>query len=153
MKSLRQQNCRAYQNLCAYQKLGGKVLRLLTIWARQNLQLLTSSKSGWRALVQVLVDSVASGSCRPQVIWRHKPLCFYGQRLSRTLPACCTGTTRQNLCGCQILCARLGFHQVSYHCTENSYMITIAVQIQLPCSQAPKWRPSSILAEVARIWL
>ncbi len=27
-----------------------------TIWARQNLQLLTSSKSGWRALVQILVD-------------------------------------------------------------------------------------------------
>ena len=26
-------------------KLGGKVLRLLTIWAQQNLQLLTSSKS------------------------------------------------------------------------------------------------------------
>ncbi len=45
------------ENLCAYQKirrisyapikkLGGQVLRLLTIWARQNLQLLTSSKSG-----------------------------------------------------------------------------------------------------------
>jgi hypothetical protein len=46
VKSLRQKNCRAYQNLCAYQKLGGKDLRLLTIWARQNLQLLTSSKSG-----------------------------------------------------------------------------------------------------------
>ncbi len=34
------------ENFCAYQKLGGKVLRLLTIWAWQNLQLLTSSKSG-----------------------------------------------------------------------------------------------------------
>jgi hypothetical protein len=42
---------------CAYQKfkgpsyapirkLGAQTLRLLTIWARQNLQLLTSSKSG-----------------------------------------------------------------------------------------------------------
>jgi hypothetical protein len=30
-------------------------------------------------------------------------------------------------------------------------MITIAVQIQLQYSQAPKWRPSSILAEAARI--
>jgi hypothetical protein len=30
-------------------------------------------------------------------------------------------------------------------------MITIAVQIQLQHSQAPKWRPSSILAEAARI--
>jgi hypothetical protein len=27
-------------------KLGAQVVRLLTIWARQNLQLLTSSKSG-----------------------------------------------------------------------------------------------------------
>ncbi len=35
-------------------KLGAQVVRLLTIWARQNLQLLTSSKSGWRALVQVM---------------------------------------------------------------------------------------------------
>ncbi len=42
---------------CAYQKsrhpscvpirkLGAQTMRLLTIWARQNLQLLTSSKSG-----------------------------------------------------------------------------------------------------------
>jgi hypothetical protein len=42
---------------------------------------------------------------------------------------------------------------VSYHCTEISYIITIAVQIQLQYSQAPKWRPSSILAEAARNWL
>ncbi len=28
----------------------------LTIWDRQNLQLLTSSKSGWRALVQVMLS-------------------------------------------------------------------------------------------------
>ncbi len=34
------------EKFCTYQKLGGKVLRFLTIWARQNLQLLTSSKSG-----------------------------------------------------------------------------------------------------------
>ena len=45
------------ENYCAYQKirrpsyapirkLGAQTLRLLTIWARQNLQLLTSSKSG-----------------------------------------------------------------------------------------------------------
>ncbi len=38
------------------QNIGGKVWRLLTIWARQNLQLLTSSWSGWRALVQIFVD-------------------------------------------------------------------------------------------------
>jgi hypothetical protein len=46
------------ENYCAYKKirrpsytppirkLGAQTLRLLTIWARQNLQLLTSSKSG-----------------------------------------------------------------------------------------------------------
>jgi hypothetical protein len=45
------------ENYCAYQKirlpsyapirkLGAQTLRLLTIWAQQNLQLLTSSKSG-----------------------------------------------------------------------------------------------------------
>jgi hypothetical protein len=42
-------------NLCVHQKIGAQTLRLLTIWARQNLQLLTSSKSGWRALVQVML--------------------------------------------------------------------------------------------------
>jgi hypothetical protein len=45
------------ENYCAHQKirrpsyapirkLGAQTLHLLTIWARQNLQLLTSSKSG-----------------------------------------------------------------------------------------------------------
>jgi hypothetical protein len=32
--------------LCVHQKIGVQTLCLLTIWARQNLQLLTSSKSG-----------------------------------------------------------------------------------------------------------
>ncbi len=40
------QNLRVYQNLRAYQNSCGKVRRPLTIWARKNLQLLTSSKSG-----------------------------------------------------------------------------------------------------------
>ena len=44
--------------LCIHQKIGAETLRLLTIWARQNLQLLTSSKSGWRALVQVMLPLV-----------------------------------------------------------------------------------------------
>jgi hypothetical protein len=100
----RLQNFRAYQNSC------GKVRRPLTIWSRQNLQLLTSSKSGWRALVQILVESVDSRTCRPQVIWRLRPLCFYGRRLSHTVPACCTGTTCQNFCGCLILWAHGNFH-------------------------------------------
>ncbi len=42
-------------NVCVHQNIGAHTLRLLTIWARQNLQLLTSSKSGWRALIQVML--------------------------------------------------------------------------------------------------
>ncbi len=44
--------------LCVHQKIGAQASRLLTIWARQNLQLLTSSRSGWRALVQVMLPLV-----------------------------------------------------------------------------------------------
>ncbi len=51
LKSLRQATIPA-----SSQNIGGKVWRLVTIWARQNIQLLTSSWSGWRALVQILVD-------------------------------------------------------------------------------------------------
>ncbi len=74
-------------------------LAVETIWARQNLPLLTSSWSSWRALVQILVDSVDSQTCRPQVIWRLRPLCFYWRRLSRTVLAGCTGMTCQNFRG------------------------------------------------------
>ncbi len=45
-------------DLCVHQKIGAQTLRLLTIWARQNLQPLTSSKSGCRALVQVMLPLV-----------------------------------------------------------------------------------------------
>jgi hypothetical protein len=38
------------------QNIGRKIWPPLTIWARRNLQLLTSSWSGWRALIQILVD-------------------------------------------------------------------------------------------------
>ena len=44
--------------LCVHQKIGAQTLRLLTIWARQNLQLLTSSMSGCRALAQVMLPLV-----------------------------------------------------------------------------------------------
>jgi hypothetical protein len=33
------------ENFCAYQILGAQVVHLLTIWARQNLQLLTEELS------------------------------------------------------------------------------------------------------------
>ncbi len=42
----------------------------------------------------------ASQTCRPQVRSQLKPLCFYGRRLSRTVPAGCTGPTCQNIRGC-----------------------------------------------------
>ncbi len=64
-------------NVCVRQKIGAQTLPLLTIWARQNLQLLTSSKSGWRALVQVMLPLL------------HVVLKWLG---------CCTGTTCQNIC-------------------------------------------------------
>ncbi len=119
-------------------KLGAQVVRLLTIWARQNLQLLTSDLKAQAALL----------------LWAASlPYCT----------GCCTGTTCQNFRGLSDFLRApkfslfpmenpkiyLGF-QVSYHCTENLYMITTAVQIQLQHFQAPKWRPSSTLAEVAR---
>ena len=43
---------RLMKDVCA-QKIGAQTL---TIWARQNLQLLTSSKSVWRALGQVMLS-------------------------------------------------------------------------------------------------
>ncbi len=38
-------------NVCVHQKIGAQTL---TSWARQNLKLLTSSKSGWRLLLPLL---------------------------------------------------------------------------------------------------
>jgi hypothetical protein len=46
------------QIYASIKKLAPQAPRLLTIWARQNLQLLTSSKSGWRALVQMMLPLV-----------------------------------------------------------------------------------------------
>ncbi len=59
------------QSYASIRKIGAQTLRLLTIWALPNLQLLTSSKSGWRALVQVMLPS-------PQVTWRLRPPSLYG---------------------------------------------------------------------------
>jgi hypothetical protein len=47
------------------EKFGGP----LTIWARRNPQLLTSSWSGWRALVQILVDVLPLRHADPK--WDH----------------------------------------------------------------------------------
>jgi hypothetical protein len=102
------------------QNLSGKVWRPLTIWARQNLPLLTSSWSGWRALVQIL-RCVDSHTCRPQVIWRLWPLCFYGRRLSRTVPAGCTGTTCQNFRRCPKFMRPRKIHTWSLLLSKFSY--------------------------------
>ncbi len=42
----------------------------------------------------------ASQTCRPQVGVQLRPLCFYGWRLSHTVPAGCTGSICQNSRGC-----------------------------------------------------
>ncbi len=51
------------------EKVGGP----LTVWARRNLQLLTSSWTGWRALVQILVDMLPL--CHVDSKWEHSPAC------------------------------------------------------------------------------
>ncbi len=70
-------------NVCVHLKIRAQTLRLLTIWARQNLQLLTSSKSGWRALVQVMLPLHHVVLKWPE----HSGLSLCGRRLSRTVPA------------------------------------------------------------------
>ncbi len=65
--------------LCVHQKIGPQTLRLLTIWARQNLQLLTSSKS--------LSSDLSTQAA--QLKWAASlPYCT----------GCCIGTTCQNIC-------------------------------------------------------
>ncbi len=111
-------------------------------------------------------SDVASHSCRPQVIWRLRPLCFYWRRLSRTVPACCTVTTCQNHCGWQILCAHLDFHFFSWK-IQNSISASkcpiTAPKIRTWSQLLSKFsynthkllnggRSSSISAEVARNW-
>ncbi len=66
----------------------------LTIWARQNLQLLTPSQSGWRALIQMMLPLLHAVFKWGSAL---RPPSLYGRRLCRTVPACCTGTTCQNI--------------------------------------------------------
>ncbi len=56
-------------DLCVHQKIGPQTLRLLTIWARQNLQPLTSSKSGCRPFISPLSSETAAvvAALPPQV--------------------------------------------------------------------------------------
>ncbi len=96
-------NLCAYQNIRVHQKIGAQTL---TIWARQNLQLLTSSKSGWRALVQVML----SPPCSPQVIWAPRPPSLYGRRLSRTVPVVVPARLAKISASCPNICGRIYFN-------------------------------------------
>ncbi len=68
------------KDVCA-QKIGAQTL---TIWARPNLQLLTPSQSGWRALVQVML-SLLHAVLKWGSALRTPSL--YGRRLCRTVLA------------------------------------------------------------------
>jgi hypothetical protein len=77
-------------------------VQTLTIWARQNLQLLTPSQSGSRALSQMVLPLLHA-----VLKWNllSDPLSLYGRRLCRTVPACCTGTTCLNVRALQMFAA------------------------------------------------
>ncbi len=88
------------------QNLSGKVWRPLTIWARQNLPLPTSSWSGWRALVQILVDVLilrhvdlkwSEGSGRSAFMGGVSPLLYWLVVPARLVKI---SADAQNSCGC-----------------------------------------------------
>jgi hypothetical protein len=56
----------------------------LTIWARQNLQLLTPSQSGWRALGQMVLPLLHAVLKWGSAL---RPPSLYGRHLCRTVPA------------------------------------------------------------------
>ncbi len=102
----------------------------------------------------------ASQTCRPQVGVQLRPLCFYGRRLSCTVPAGFTGPTCQNS---QILAVVQIFTNSCENLKILSRLLSVlslyqkfihdhcCFQIQLPYSQTPKWRPSSTFGEAAKI--
>ncbi len=132
LKSLRLSKFRR-PSYASIRKSGARTMRPLkyrrpnyaseTVWARENLQLLTSSKSCWRALVQMML---------PLVHLVLKWLEHLGRPayMGGVSPGCCTGTTCRNI-GALSKYTRaptfspfpgekskiyLGF-PVSYHCT------------------------------------
>ncbi len=91
------------ENFCAYQKIRGP--------SCASAYYLGSAESPTADFLQVWLKSsrssdVASRAFRPQVIWRLRPLCFYGRHLSRTVPARLVKISAD----CQNFCARLNFH-------------------------------------------
>jgi hypothetical protein len=100
------------ENFCAYQKIRcpQKVRRVSCAPAYY----LGSAESPTADFLQVWLKSsrssdVASRACRPQLIWRLRPLCFYGRRLSRTVPPAVPARLVKISADCQNLCARLNF--------------------------------------------
>ncbi len=91
------------KNICAHQKIGAQTL---TIWARQNLQLLTSdfwlksSRSG----------DVVSPPCSPQVRSAPRPPSLYGRRLSRTVPSVVPAQLAKISASSPNTCSRIYFH-------------------------------------------
>jgi hypothetical protein len=92
------------KNICVHQKIGAQTL---TIWARQNLQLLTSSKSGWGSSRS---GDVVSPPCSPQVMWALKPPSLYGRHLSGTVPAVVPARLAKISASCPNICGRIYFH-------------------------------------------
>ncbi len=94
----------------------GKFLRQVKIWAEKfgTLLLLGSAESSTADFLLIWLKSsrsdprrcVDSQTCRPQVIWRLRPLWFYGRRLSRTVPA----RPVKISAGVQNSCGRANFH-------------------------------------------
>ncbi len=95
------------ENFCAYQKIRRP--------SCASAYYLGSAESPTADFLHVWLKSslssdVASRACRPQVIWRLRPLCFYGWRLSRIVPADVRAQLVKISADCQIFCAGLNFH-------------------------------------------
>ncbi len=95
------------ENFCAYQKIRRP--------SCAPAYYLGSAESLTADFLQVWLKSsrssdVASCACRPQVIWRLRPLCFYGRHLSCTVPAVVPARLVKISADCQIFCERLNFH-------------------------------------------
>jgi hypothetical protein len=84
------------KNICAQKKSA----QTLTIWARQNLHLLTSSKSGWRALVQVMLSLLHT-----VLKWDLHPGRLYGRRLCCTVPAVVPAWPAKIFASCPNICS------------------------------------------------
>ncbi len=145
------------------QNISGKVWGPLTIWARQNLQLLTSFWSCWRALVQILVDVLplrhvdlkwSDGSGRSAFMGGVSPVLY---RL--VVPA----RLAKIHVGVQISTGCANFHHFLWK-LKNSISASkcpitapkirtwsLLVSKFSYHTQSPKWRPSSTLSEAAKI--